>query len=81
MKATKRQLDELTELRSFFQSWFGEQWDLKLRLRARTYPRHLDRVISGLENLGPTLLPRLRQTKTDLLFNSACDVRLAAPPR
>ena len=81
MRATKRQLDELVELRTFFRTWFGEQWDLKLRLRAHTYPRHLDRVISGLENLGPTLLPRLRQAKTDLLFTSACDVRLAAPPQ
>jgi hypothetical protein len=79
MRVTKRRQHELIELRAFFRSWFGEQWDLKLRLRAGTYPRQLDRVIVGRDGLGETLLPRLRQTKTDLLYHSACDVRLVAP--
>ncbi len=77
MRVTKRRHHELIELRAFFRSWFGEQWDLKLRLRAGTYHRQLDRVIAGNEPLADDLLARLRRVRWHLQRTAACDVRSA----
>jgi hypothetical protein len=80
-RQTKKERDELRELAEFFETWFGDNWELKVRLRARLYRYQFPRALSGEERIGPNLLPRLRALRTHLLYHYSCPARAVRGPR
>jgi hypothetical protein len=77
MRRLKKNCHELRDHVEFFKSWFGELWEIKLRLRAGLYRNQCAQTLNGFDEFTFDLLPKLRRVRYAIEHRSCCDVRRA----